>query len=254
MIGASGIPQPYPARVVHRRLDAQAYVPTSQEIFDEPRALAINRARLDNLASLGLPIEGRSVLDLGGGPGHLAQFFIERGCRVVHTDGRSDNVERARQLYPGIDSRVVDVESPAEMAALGTFDIVFSYGLLYHLENPLRALRNMAGASNGLILLESIIVDSFVPLALLDDEPVTLNQALGGFAFRLSPAAIAMAFDRIGLHNVYTPLVPPQHEDFVFEWKNNGDFSRDGHPIRKIFVASKQPIVNPNLISLIEYR
>jgi SAM-dependent methyltransferase len=246
--------QPYPIRVVHRHLRSQIDEYSPADLFDEPLALAINKARLDNLASLGLDIDGRSVLDLGGGPGHLSQFFIQRGCKVVHTDGRAENVARAKELYPGIDSRVVDAESPEAVAALGSFDIVFSYGLLYHLENPIRALRNMVNASKDLIILETVIVDSFATIGVAHDEPLTVNQALGGLSVRFSPAALAMFFDRIGAPYVYTPLVPPQHDNFIFQWRNNGMMEQDGHAIRLIFIASKRPIVNGNLLSLIEYR
>jgi hypothetical protein len=60
------------------------------EGFETPEAHRINRARLEHLASLGLSLEGRSVLDVGSGPGHLAQFFVERGCRDYQFDWKDD--------------------------------------------------------------------------------------------------------------------------------------------------------------------
>ena len=65
--------------------------------FDQPAAEAINMARLEHLDSLNLPLRGKRVLDLpGSGVGHLAQFFVERGCEVVCVDGRGAGEHRAR--------------------------------------------------------------------------------------------------------------------------------------------------------------
>lgn len=72
-------PLPYPVDVVARDVSAEA-VPEGGDVasFDTPEASAINRARLDHLASLGLPLEGRPVLDVGGdGPRHLARRLVD---------------------------------------------------------------------------------------------------------------------------------------------------------------------------------
>jgi hypothetical protein len=47
-----------------------------------------NQARLKHLASLGLPIGGRTVLEVGAGPGDDTAFYLERGCRVT-ANGRA---------------------------------------------------------------------------------------------------------------------------------------------------------------------
>jgi hypothetical protein len=68
--------QPYPIRVVHRRMRSQIDEYSPADLFDEPLALAINKARLDNL---------------GGGPGHLSQFFIFqwRNNGMMEQDGHA---------------------------------------------------------------------------------------------------------------------------------------------------------------------
>src|SRR5262245_54746689 len=84
---------PYPVAIRHRDVGAEPLpVGGGVECFDTPAALAINRARLEHLASLGLPLAGKRVLDAGCGVGHLAQFFRERGCEVVCVDGREENI------------------------------------------------------------------------------------------------------------------------------------------------------------------
>jgi FkbM family methyltransferase len=220
------------------------------EVFDVPAALAINRARLAHLESLGLPLSGKSVLDLGCGVGHLAQFFIAQGCRTVCVDARSENIDRLRALYPDLEAAVANVESD-RLADFGVFDIVLCYGLLYHLANPVAGLANIAEACGGLLLLETQIADHPLPLCRLADEPsATLNQAVGGVASRPTPAFVAMALNRLGFPFVYAPVTPPGHPDFEFEWRGDLADSRDGHLLRCIFVASRSKLENTRLALL----
>lgn len=97
-------------------------------VVDTPEAAALNRARLDHLAGLGLVVDGRSVLEVGAGVGHLSRFFLDRGCRLVTTEARPENVAELQRRYPDVKSEVADVED--SLAALGRFEIVFCYGLL----------------------------------------------------------------------------------------------------------------------------
>src|SRR4249919_4010306 len=53
------------------------------EVFDAPNAVAINQARIANLASMGLPLARKRVLDIGCGVGHLGTRLSEMGSNVV---------------------------------------------------------------------------------------------------------------------------------------------------------------------------
>src|SRR5580692_2886529 len=139
-------------------------------VFDAPEAIAINEARLAHLESLGLPLAGRSVIDVGCGVGHLARFFVERGCRTTCVDGRAENIESLRDRLPGVEARVADIETDS-LSQFGEFEIVFCYGLLYHTADPMAALRNMADACKNLLILETIVTDHELPLLRLEDEP-----------------------------------------------------------------------------------
>jgi SAM-dependent methyltransferase len=221
-------------------------------VFDSADALGINKARMEHLDSLELPVAGKSVLDVGCGVGHLAQFFVERGCQVTCIDGREENIASLRSRYPGLRAHVANVETDS-LPAFGRFDIVFCYGLLYHLENPIAGLRNVARVCDGLLLLESVITDHSEPILRLIDEPSeTPNQTLASVASRPSPSFIAMALTRVGFRYVYGAKRPPAHPDFQFEWRNNLECSRDGHLLRCIFVASRKPLDRPALSLLLE--
>lgn len=220
------------------------------ETFDQKAASEINHARLAHLESLQLPLEGRSVLDVGCGVGHLAQFFVRKNCNVLCLDARPENIARARELYPGLEAHVANIEIDV-LSRFGTFDVVFSYGLLYHLENPIAGLRNMASVSKELLLLETVVCDHALPILQIEDETLSFSQALRGLGSRPSPSYVTMALNRLGFRFVYAPNVPPTHQDFRFEWKNNLDVRREGHLLRCVFVASRIELHNQHLISLV---
>lgn len=188
---------------------------------------------------------------MGSGVGHLAQFFVKRGGSVVCVDGREENIASLRARYPGLASHVWNVEREP-LVALGRFDVVFCYGLIYHLENLLAGLRNMASVCDSLLLLESLVCDHASPVTVLEDEPRVHNQALSQLGSRPSPAYVAMALDRIGFPHVYGARVPPAHPDFRFEWRNDLSISRPPHNIRCIFVASRREIESPHLVPLVD--
>lgn len=220
------------------------------ESFDTPDAVNINRARMDCLRSLDLPLRGKHVLDVGCGVGHLAQFFDQQGCDVLCLDARPENIERLKSLYPRLKAQVFDLERDSA-AQLGSFDIVFAFGLLYHLENPFRALRNLSTAARELLLIETVVSDHTLPLVVMCDEPTAFNQAVDNIGCRPTPSFVALALRSSGFPYVYAPRVFPDHHDFRFEWKNDLADSRDGHLLRCLFVASRQALDNPNLTALL---
>ncbi len=243
---------PYPVSVRRRQVETESIPPGGgPETFDQPESLAINQARLTHLASLQLPLEGKTVLDVGCGVGHLAQFFVKRDCSVVCVDGREQNIISLRSRYPGLVAHVANVDREP-LAQFGMFDVVFCYGLLYHLENPLAALRSMASVCREILLLETLISDHAWPILQIIDEPMTFSQALAGLGCRPSPSYVVTALNRIGFRFVYAPKVPPEYRDFKIGWRNNLDAWRNGHPLRCTFVASRTELRNPRLVSLLE--
>lgn len=219
------------------------------ESFDTHAALQINEARLTHLASLDLPIDGRRVLEVGAGVGRLTGFFVDRGCSVVVTEARPENVSELRRRLPTIDARQADVEESLE--DVGRFDVVFCYGVLYHLESPLRALRNMAAVCDDLLLIETMVCDSRDAVLRLEDETRSANQALRGLAHRPSPSYLAIALNRVGFDHVYAATDPPDHPDYRFTWLDNMDTARHGSLLRGVFVASRRPLQKGGLTSLL---
>jgi SAM-dependent methyltransferase len=218
-------------------------------VFEVDAARRINQARMRAIESLGLDLERKRVLDVGAGPGHFTPLYTSRGCEVVAFDGRAENIVECRRLYPHVQSVIGDVQS-FDLTVLGRFDVIHCLGLLYHLENPVAALRNMFRVCDGVLLLETIVMDASRPLLLIEDEQKAANQALAGIGSRPSPAFVTMTLNRVGFRHVYGLATPPDHEDFRFESLDDGAWQRDAHPLRSMFVASNADLQKPGLILL----
>src|ERR1700740_1455139 len=70
--------------------------------FKSFRYQRMNQRRLEHLAMLRLPIERRTVLELGAGVGSLTSFFLDRDCTVTSVEPRPENVDVLRKRYEGI--------------------------------------------------------------------------------------------------------------------------------------------------------
>ena len=94
--------------------------------------------RIEHLASLGISFDRKTVLELGSGPGDLAEYFLSEGAYVTSIDGRAENICTAHDKFK--DNHrwtgfVYDLEK--QIAPIDVkYDIVIAYGILYHLSNP----------------------------------------------------------------------------------------------------------------------
>lgn len=242
---------PYPVDIDHREVSHELKG-AGLTVFDDDSALAINRARLDFLERLELPLQGKRVLDAGCGVGHHTAFYSGRGCSVVGIDGRPENIETMKRLYPTVEAIVGDVQA-VDLESLGAFDVVHCFGLLYHLDSPVAALRRLTAVCREYLLLETMVCDAKSPVMVLADESDSANQALSGVGCRPSPSFVAMTLDRLGFRHVYGTTDPPRHPDFMFEWRDSLDVRRDGNNLRCMFVASRAPIADASLVELISF-
>lgn len=212
-----------------------------QSVFREPGYLRHNKARLDHLASLGLFLNGRSVLMLGSGIGDHAQFFLDRGCNVTVTDGRPENVEFMRREHPDWDVRVLDVESAGHFRLPAQREIVHAYGILYHTEYPLSVLTNIASLKPDLLLLETCVSpkDTFKKPEELTDPRCSIR----GIGSRPTRNEIWNHLKKL-FPFVYSCRTQPNHEEFILDWSK----PQTGE-CRAVFIASSTELNNPLLSS-----
>ncbi|MBI3417264.1 MAG: class I SAM-dependent methyltransferase [Verrucomicrobia bacterium] len=213
------------------------------ETFHSFKYLRHNARRLEHLASLQLPLAGKTVLEVGAGTGDHSHFFLDRGCPMLITEARADNLQIIQQRYPQARVQALDMERP-QLSSAEKFDIVYCYGLLYHLADPARALEFMAQRCREMLLLETCV--SFgddLQIHLCDEDPAEPSQAVSGRGCRPTRPWI---FTELRRHFpfVYLPRTQPWHEEFPLDWSK----SMAGL-VRAVFIGSRQRLGNPSLIN-----
>ena len=174
-----------------------------------------------------------NAVDAGCGVGFFSQTLEECGLNACGFDGRLENVAEARRRFPQIPFEQGDIEDRT-ILELGTFDLVLCFGLLYHLENPLLAIRNLRGLTEKCLLLESMCVPEDKLSMLLREEPGQEDQSLSSVACYPSEGSLAKMLYRAGFAAVYRLTRLPDHDDF----RETTEHSRR----RTVLLASSVPM------------
>jgi methyltransferase family protein len=183
------------------------------------------------------------VLEVGAGIGDHTSFFLDRDCRVVSTEAREDNLEILSKRYRGMEVNLLDVEEvdPPEQRV---FDIVYCYGLLYHLSRPSQAIAYMALRCRDLLLLETCVSYGDHEAVNLVKEPAqNPTQAVSGIGCRPTRPWLHREL-RKHFEHVYMPLTQPYHVEFPLDWTKP---DKGGGLTRAVFIASRGRLVNPLL-------
>ena len=154
-----------------------------------------------------------NALDAGCGVGFFSQMLTECGLNVCGFDGRADNTVEARRRFPKIPFAEADIEDPA-IFELGSFDLVLCFGLIYHVENPLLAMRHLRALTEKCLLLESMCLPDNESTMLLREEPRQEDQSLTDMACYPSEGSLVKMLYRAGFPAVYRVTPLPEHDDF----------------------------------------
>ncbi len=215
-----------------------------------------NARRLEHLASLRLDLAGKRVLEVGAGIGDHTTFFLDRDCTVVATEPRPENcrvfaanLESSRRIgyakVPNVTLLALGVEDIAQRVS-ERFDIVYCYGLLYHLSDPAAVLAVLAERCADLFLLETCVSfgtdEALNPVA---EERESPTQSTTGRGCRPTRPWLMKALRRHYPH-VYVPATQPAHEEFPCDWTQPELFS--GRYARAVFIGSRRALANPLLL------
>lgn len=124
-------------------------------------------------------VQDRSVLDIGCWDGAYSLEALRRGAsRVLSTDyyaWHDDGDRRAfelvrKHLAPSLEAMEIDVPD-LSVERVGTFDVVFFLGVLYHLRHPFLALERVAKIAKECLVVESRMLYPFTRRKLMRFYP-----------------------------------------------------------------------------------
>ena len=110
-----------------------------------------------------------TAIDLACSEGWFAHRLLEWGARqVVGIDVRPENIRRAELVrdHLGLDRRRLRFKTAdvMKLRARQPFTVVLCLGLIYHLENPIGALRIARSLTRGVCIVESQLTEQTEPI------------------------------------------------------------------------------------------
>ena len=209
--------------------------------FDAPTAQELTRARQGFLqgflAEIRTQAALRDALDVGCGVGYLSKFLLDLGFDVVAMDGREENIIEARKRYPGIRFLAADAERLTN--EVEPHDLILCAGLLYHLENPFRVVRNLHALTGKVLIVEGMCTPAAGATMELLDEGTSEDQGLNFVAFYPTEECLIKMLYRSGFPFVYLFQRLPEHPLYRQSVRRKRE--------RTMMVASKLPLNAPNL-------
>jgi len=212
----------------------------------------INRTRMAHLASLGLDLDGKTVLELGAGVGDLTEFFVDRNCQITSIEGRPENLSILQKRFPNVKHILADLENPPP---LPKFDIVFAYGILYHVRNPQRFLEYVSEQTSDLLLIETIVTpDSNEQINVVHEHTYDPTQSISGKGCRPTRQWIFSELSK-SFEHVYIPKTQPNYPIlYPLDWKQYLGPQLPGvkPPVTRTgIIASRQVLDNQDLCDYI---
>ena len=159
------------------------------------------------LQATGGNLEGKRVLDIGCNSGFWSIQCALLGAReVVGFDARRELVDEASFIREvvgcgNVQFRVLDFWDMNPETMGGSFDVVLNLGILYHLPDPLEALKRTRQMANGYIILDTMLVRSEDSIIRIDwEKPNDINQAAtAGIVAWPSRSGVELMLKHIGL-------------------------------------------------------
>lgn len=224
-----------------------------KKVFHADFYLEHNSKRLEHLESLKLPIKkDMSVFETGAGIGDHTKFFINKGCVVTPSEGRTENWLILKEKYTN--AILLDLENPEKSLepVNKKYDIIYCYGTLYHLGTPLKSINYMSEKCEKFLLLETCVsLGEQESIGLCREAVVDPTQSVSGIACRPTRSWI---FNRLKkkFKYVYMPITQPDHNQFIEDW-SSANSDDPNQLFRSIFIGSNIKIDNELLVEEIPY-
>ncbi len=209
------------------------------ECYLPPEAHAVHSTRLAMMRNMILPAFGdrwstTKAIDLACHEGYFSFELAKRGAQVLGLDARQEHVDDANLIAKALSlsnftAQQADVHD-VSAKHYGKFDLVLMLGLIYHLENPIGAIRVAHQLCNHMCLIETQVAPNLSgPLdwgnyqfvkpmmgsfAIVDETEETHGPEMSTKGICLAPSAEALIWimEKVGFTHV--KLIEPPSDGY----------------------------------------
>lgn len=165
-------------------------------------------------------IKGATAIDLACNHGYMGLELASRGAKVVGTDLREKNVQKARLMaehfrLPRVEFKVEDVYDTE-----GEFDIVYNLGLLYHVTDPYRLVEKTYRMARRLAVIDTVTHHAQVSAFIQRTNKNVEHTSEGAYSVELHPTyrAVIDLMHAVGFKSVFEVVQKPG-ENMAFHRK-----------------------------------
>lgn len=206
--------------------------------FRTPRYDELNRLRWDLFLKMGIPIKDQVIFEPGAGIGDQTEWLLSQGAKHIFVnDGRPENLYLIFERFGG-DPRLTYVTGNLETDIPSwnfTTDLIFLWGVYYHINDSLTEFQIMRGLSKiaPVVVFDYLESEQDGTTFYGYDNPST---SVSQYAIRPTTKTMMEGLKKTWGH-AYLPRVQMDWHDPLAE-----------STPRRLAVASTQPLNNPNLI------
>ena len=185
-------------------------------MFDDRYYIEINEARWSMAEGVLDRLKGiERCFDVGCGPGWFSERLAARGLNVWGVDGRPELAEAAASRVPEATFSALDITDQSVDLGGKQADLVFCFGLLYHLENPFAAIRNLFRMTEKYLFVETQVAPGKGNDLIIISEGRNHTQGLHFHAIVPSRNELLKMFYVAGFSSVHRYVGTVDHSDFV---------------------------------------
>ena len=181
---------------------------------------------------------GKDVLEVGCGIGTAAQSFIEHGARYTGIDISPTSIELAKKRLDvyGLEGDVFEGDIQTLVIPNKTFDLVYSFGVLHHIDDLESALKNIHTMlkPGGAFKLMMYASNSW--------KNMCIKRGLDQFEAQ-SGVPIANTYTKDEMRNILKDFVNIHiDQDHIFQW-NIDEYKQYRYKKEPWFEAMPEPLV-----------
>ncbi len=191
--------------------------------------------------------KGKKLLELGAFFGETGNEFYKLGAKVDCIEGRIDNVNYGKSLFPKINFACRNLE---EGLPEGKWDIIINMGLIYHLNDCEKLIKDCYSSCRHMVL-ETEVSDSFDPNYILkvdesvgsrerDDNNMPIgDQSVSGTGIRPSEFYVERILKENGFKFIKILNGALNAEYHRYDWKNTND-GQWSHGLRRFWICENE--------------
>jgi 2-polyprenyl-3-methyl-5-hydroxy-6-metoxy-1,4-benzoquinol methylase len=194
--------------------------------FHSREPLELNNAEIEHLKLLNLNLNGKSTFEVGcGGRGDITNYLVQNGAKVTLNDAREENIKILLKTYNlNLNYNTQDLNHE-NYNINEKFDIIINYGVMYHLQFPEIAIKNLSNLCNEYMILCSVTNGTDSVDKNIVGESSAVNQAIDNIGSRPGRQFFINELKK-NFKIVYTPTILPNYIDFPSSFPSNNGFNR----------------------------